>query len=283
MDDIRKPLGINVLQACYVSLLPDQNITEELIECSKLVKSMLDNSDVEELKGYRKRVEFINYGDTQLVFAIVIDESRTYALLINQPTTEYGVGKREYDNLIKLNQMDSELVIKPIHYYERNKRELYVTPYYDLARCVGIEEKDWGVWEPEPSYHFRKFTDEERKTVNQAMVASLIKLYDEENNLGIANCVLTGGDFMLLKGYEDSEISFENIMNSIKLIAARRLISISLEDYIDRIRIELSEEDIPESELVILKSRIKNPFTKEEIETGIELGLSLRNNRKNTK
>lgn len=274
MTDIKEALGIPEFGSWYVELLPNQNIIEELILLSKLVKSMVDSNSIEELKGNKKNIKFINYGKTQLVYVMTIDNSRQYTLLINQPATEYGLGKAEFNNLNRLNQLDSDAVIKPIGYFENNGKELYITPYYRQARCVGIETKDWGVWVPEPNYHFRKFTEEEKHAVNSVIVAMLVKLYDEENNQGLSKCRLDGGDFMLLKGYEYNDMSFENIMNSIKLIAARKLIPISLDDYIERIRIELSGQDC--NEMLVLGGKLKQPFTIEEIEDGIEKGLELR-------
>ena len=274
MADIKEALGIPEFGSWYVELLPNQNIIEELISISKLVKSMVDSNSIEELKGNKKNIKFINYGKTQLVYVMTIDNSRQYTLLINQPATEYGLGKAEFNNLNRLNQLDSDAVIKPIGYFENNGKELYITPYYRQARCVGIETKDWGVWVPEPNYHFRKFTEEEKHAVNSVIVAMLVKLYDEENNQGLSKCRLDGGDFMLLKGYEHNDMSFENIMNSIKLIAARKLIPISLDDYIERIRIELSGQDC--NVMLVLGGKLKQPFTIEEIEDGIEKGLELR-------
>ena len=106
------------------------------------------------------------------------------------------------------------------------------------------------------------------------MVAMLIKLYNEENSMGIAKCRLDGGDFMLLKGFENNEISFENIINHLKLIAARELISISLDDYINKIRTELTNQE--NNELIITGKNLRRQLTNEEIETGIQLGLKLR-------
>ena len=113
------------------------------------------------------------------------------------------------------------------------------------------------------------------------MIAMLIKLYDDENNKGIANCRLDGGDFMLLKGYENNEISCDNIIKHLKLIAARELVPISLDDYINRIRIELANNE--EINSIVIGKKLRQPFTEEEIETGIEIGLALRNQNKQYK
>lgn len=50
------------------------------------------------------------------------------------------------------------------------------------------------------------------------MIAMLIKFFDDKNNLGIGSCRLGGGDFVLEKGYEDEQITYENILKRMKLI-----------------------------------------------------------------
>lgn len=281
MADIKSSLGIPNFGPWYVELLPEQNITEELINISKFVKSIISNKNIPEFNSNDINIQFINYGKTQLVFVVTVDNSKQYTLLINQPATKYGVGKNEFDNLNKLNQMDSELVIKPMYYFENGNYELYITPYYHQARCVGVETTQWGIWIPEPEYHFETFNENDRKIINSTMIAMLIKLYDDENNKGIANCRLDGGDFMLLKGYENNEISCDNIIKHLKLIAARELVPISLDDYINRIRIELANNE--EINSIVIGKKLRQPFTEEEIETGIEMGLELRNQNKQYK
>lgn len=274
MTNIKDSLGIPNFGPWYIEILPNQDILEELIDMSKFVKSIIDNKNIHEFNSNNIDVQFINYGKTQLVFVVTVDNSKQYTLLINQPATKYGVGKNEFDNLNKLNQIDSELVIKPMYYFENGNYELYITPYYHQARCVGVETTQWGIWIPEPEYHFETFNEKDRKIINSAMVAMLIKLYNEENSMGIAKCRLDGGDFMLLKGFENNEISFENIINHLKLIAARELISISLDDYINKIRTELTNQE--NNELIITGKNLRRQLTNEEIETGIQLGLKLR-------
>lgn len=281
MTNIKDSLGIPNFGPWYIEILPNQDILEELIDMSKFVKSIIDNKNIHEFNSNNIDVQFINYGKTQLVFVVTVDNSKQYTLLINQPATKYGVGKNEFDNLNKLNQIDSELVIKPMYYFENGNYELYITPYYHQSRCVGVETTQWGIWIPEPEYHFETFNENDRKIINSAMVAMLIKLYDEENSMGISKCRLDGGDFMLLKGFENNEISFENIINHLKLIAARELVSISLDDYINRIRIELANNE--EINSIVIGKKLRQPFSEEEIETGIKMGLTLRNQNKQYK
>ena len=274
MADIKDALGIPNFGPWYIEALPEQNKAEEFLNVFIFIRSVIDDGKIPEFNSTDLDVRFINYGRTQLVFVVTVDDSEQYTLLINQPATKYGTGKNEFDNLVKLNRTNPELVIKPMYYLANDTQELYITPYCHQARCVGVDTREWGIWIPEPEYHFDAFSEKDRKIINSSMIAMLIKLYDEENNKGIAKCRLDGGDFMLLKGFENDEISYENIIKNSKLIAARELTSMSLDDYIDRIRTEFSNKE--ERELIIAGKKLKEPFTEEEIEKGIELGLELR-------
>lgn len=276
MADIKEALGIPNFGPWYLNMTEDQDIIEEMIKLKSFIASFIKNNTSDELKGDTIDIQFINYGKTQLVFVATINNSKQYTLLVNQPATIYGVGKKEYNNLNILNQVDSNLVIKPIEYYENDNHELYMTPYYHQARCVGVESTDWGIWVPEPSYHFENFDNDQRRVINTSMIAMLIKLYDDINKKGLSKCRLDGGDFMLLKGFENDKISFDNLSNYLKLIAARELITISLDDYINRIKLELSDNS-KDDELIILGKKLRSPFSMQEIDDGIEMGLTLRN------
>lgn len=278
MEDIKKSLGISNFGPWYIEMLPEQDLLEELTNMDNFIKSIIYNKSIDIFNSDNIDIQFINYGKTQLVYVVTVDNSMQYTLLVSQPATKQGTGKNEFDNLNRLNQLDSKIVIKPIQYFEKDNEELYITQYYHQARCIGVNTVEWGVWVPEPLYHFDSFNDNNRAIINSTMIAMLIKLYDEENNKGISKCRLDGGDFMLLKGYENEELTFDNITDHLKLIAARELTSISLDEYIDRIRKELSNKE--EKEQIIVGKKLRKSFTDEEIEIGIKKGLSLRNNIK---
>lgn len=255
---------------------------------SEFLSEVVFEKGVPEFQGKNRNLRFINYGDTQLVYVLEVND-RNYTLLLGQPTSEFGIVKREHDNLRRLAKNNPENVVAPIHYFQSQdgKRELYVTPYIHQARCIASDDEEgWGVYVPEPDYHFRSFSDEERKVINSSMIALLVKMYNQKNKQGIAACKIGGGDFMLEKGYEDEPLTDENILKRMKLIAARDMVSTSLEEYIQTIRNEFSkrtyyrtEETRDKSILVNHKSRI--PMTEEEINKGIEIGLKLRENDKN--
>ena len=230
-------LGIPNYGSWYFEVSQEQDITKEIIKTHSLIETAISDIKMPEFQG-EKTIQFINYGETQLVYVLTINESRQYTLLVNQPRTEFGTGKTEYDNLLKLHN-SNQSVIKPLCYFEDGERELYVTPYYYQARCIGIDNDEWGMWIPEPEYYFKDFTDKERQIVNSSMVAMLIELYDDKRKLGLSECRLDGGDFMLEKGFENQELTNKNILKKMKLIAARKLISIEFDKYLDSIRKEL--------------------------------------------
>ena len=207
-------LGIENYGEWYIRHLPQQNKKEEFKKVNDFISEFISKTDIEELKG-KKDIKFINYGDTQLVFVVTINEEKQYALLLNQPKTQAGQGLEEYNNLINLNKNHPDIVIKPLKYYvnpSNPQQELYITPYYFKARCVGVNEKDWGIWIPEPKYHFKDFNQTERKIINKCMIALVVKLYDEKNKKGISKWRFDGGDFMLLKGFEKEEDLMEAIL-----------------------------------------------------------------------
>lgn len=275
-------LGISSSGFEYMKLLSNQNSLNEFFDIQDFLKEVVTSKTIPEFEGKNKTIQFINYGDTQLVYVLSVGK-RKYTLLLGQPATEFGKVKKEYENLRKLGKANSKNVVVPIHYAKSNsnKRELYVTPYLFQARCVGVEEKEWGMWIPEPEYHFKEFSLKERNIVNSSMIAMLIKLYDNDSNLGIASCHLGGGDFVLEKGFENEEITYSNIIKRLKLIAARELLPISLEEYVDRLKMEFSKRTYYRSEderdkNILINHKTRSPMTIEEIDRGIELGYKLR-------
>ena len=108
------------------------------------------------------------------------------------------------------------------------------------------------------------------------MIALVIKLYDEENKKGISKWRFDGGDFMLLKGFENDEINEENIIKRLKMLSARKLITIELNEYIEKMKIELKNGIKDDEEKIIIGKNLRCPFSEEEIEEGIKLGLKLR-------
>lgn len=275
--DKNEALGIPNYGPWYFSIKDGQHIAVEIVKTHKFMQDVIEGSNnVPEFQG-EKDIKFINYGDTQLVYVLTVNGNKQYTLLVNQPHTEFGTGKREFDNLSLLNK-NNHNVIRPFFYAENGERELYATPYSYQARCVGIEKTEWGMWVPEPEYVFKEFTDSERQIINSSMVAMLVQLYDARRKLGLAECRLDGGDFMLEKGFEEQELSCDSILQKMKLIAARKLIYIGFDEYIEKLKAELSGKE--KGPNIILGKKLVNPMTEEEIEKGILLGKENRDKEK---
>ena len=81
---------------------------------------------------------------------------------------------------------------------------------------------------------------------------------------------------MLLKGFEKEVINEENILKKLLMISARKLITIELNEYIDRMKIELKNGLKEEDEKIIIGKNLRCPFSEEEIEEGIKFGMNLR-------
>lgn len=283
-------LGIEDSGFLYIQLSPEQEKERlnEFLGIRDFLSEIANSNTVPEFQGRNKRLQFINYGDTQLVYVLMVGE-RKYTLLLGQPVTEFGTVKREYDNLRKLGKQNEGVVV-PTHYFKdsTNTRELYVTPYLYQARCIACDDFGWGVYVPEPEYHFRPFSEAEKRVINSTMIAMLISLYDDKNNLGLAACKIGGGDFILEKGYENEALTHENILKRMKLIAARELEMMNLDEYIKRVRDEFSRSTYYEIEAqrdasIIINRKCRMPMTQEEIDAGIALGMKLRERQKEGK
>ena len=277
------PLGIPNYGIHYLKMPSEKNriedTLEEFLEIHNFINQVASSNTVPEFQGKQKRLQFINYGCTQLVYVLTVDENRQYTFLVNQPATHFGTGKREFENLRILSKNNRDNVVAPLYYFadqNSTSRELYVTPYYYQSRCIGVADKEWGMWVPEPEYLFYDFKPQDRKVINASMVALLVKLYDDKGKRGLSEVRLDGGDFMLEKGFEDYDMNFENILKSMKLIAARKLEQIELDEYISSIRQELSGQVPDNQKMRIIGGKLKKPLELNEIEAGIKLGLILR-------
>lgn len=267
----------------YQNLTGNQDATEEFFKTQNFLKKIFLEriiNEAPELVDPNMSLQFINYGDTQQVYVLTAN-GKQWSVLVTQPGTKFGTGKKEFDNLRHLASINSDVIVKPEYYFEDNGKELYIAPYVYQARCIASQEMGYGVYVPEPYYRFEMFSPRDRETVNICMIANLISLYDEENGLGLGACKIGGGDFILDKSWDDSYKDIETTLSKMKLIAARERIPMSLTDYEQQLLIEFSErtyyknlEDRDPSILINHKNRI--PMTYGEIGEGIKLGRQLR-------
>lgn len=268
-------LGIGSINPYYIET---NEIQDKIAEFSKIKRFLTLY-----IKHYAEKhnmdhelidVEFINYGKTELVFVLTDEANNRSTLLVKQPKVPYGYILNEANNLKKL-QENGKNVVAPIEYFTIGEAELYVTPYINQARCIA-SQAIWGMYIPEPTYHFKSFTKEQESIVNICMIAKLISYYDFKTKEGIAKCKLGGGDFMLPKDWEKETPTLENTLNNLLFIAAREKIQCSLDEYIETIYKEFSKITInlDESELKI-NVRGRSAMTIDDIDAGVSLGLQL--------
>ena len=223
--------------------------SQEFFETSVFLRDFFDNSD---FMKYRKNydLKFINWGDTELVYALKNNEEM-FALVVGQPTTPYGTVKKEYDNLKEFGKKNPQNIVTPIDYYFNDKlgKELFVAPYIYQARCISNVDGKWGMYVPEPEYHFQEFSKEESSKILPCIIARLVSLYDKENNIGIASCQTISGDFILDKKIDEEDFSITNILKYLKLISIRDTTSVSLQDYINIVKREFS--NLPQNSNII--------------------------------
>lgn len=274
-DESRDALGIRIVNPLYVEVNASQNVVDEYFKVCKFIEKYM--SEYAKKNGFAScdlRIEFINYGKTELVYVLTAPNGERVTILTKQPAVEFGKVKQEAQNLEKLKKFDKN-VVAPIDYYSFGDQELYVTPYVNQARCIASFGA-WGMYVPEPFYRFEKFSKEQESVVNSCMIAKLVSLFDFENKQGIANCKLGGGDFMLPKGWEKEKPTIQGTLENLFLISAREMLNCSFEEYLNIIRSEFSRETITENQdELFLNHRGRVPMAVDDIEKGIELGKQM--------
>ena len=99
----RDSLGIPNYGQWYIETKPNQNAREEMIKIHEFIKDVLVSNKIVEFQGKNRRLQFINYGRTQLVYVLTIDENRQYTLLVTQPSANKGIGKKILEEQLKEN------------------------------------------------------------------------------------------------------------------------------------------------------------------------------------
>lgn len=227
-------------------------------------------------------IDFINYGNTQLVYTANLEGSnfeKKLTVLINQPHTLLGVVKNEFDNLTNLHNIDSKFVVEPYVYFSNGDHELYVSSYIEKARCVYGGKEEWSMFDPKPFYHFVPFSTEVANKISSSMIALLVRYYDEKQGRGIAKTQISGDDFILTQEWDKNDP--DTILENMKLISARDTIEVSLEDYLDIIRREFLigthyRNGAVKNGTMKVNHKSEIAMNEKTIEDGIELGLKLR-------
>jgi len=220
-------------------------------------------------------LDFINYGNDSIVYLASITDGQKVeklATLVNQPRREPGTARKEYENLLRLTEIDPRFVVRPLAYFQHKNQELYLTPYIENARCIYGGYGQWGMLDPKPSYHFVPFSPEVMETVTSSMIALLVHYYDQERGRGLARTQLSGDDFILEQGWEMNDSA--SVLENMKLIAARDTIDLPFDQYLDLIRKEFREGTrYSDDSTINRKSEI--PIPPPVIEKGIELGQKI--------
>lgn len=238
-NDLKEQLGIPDTDYSYHILGANQNRIEEVITTRTFLSSLSEK--IPNIVSTSSTIEFINYGDTELVYVIKNDTSID-TLLVGQPSTKIGTVKIEYDNLRHLAIKHPSIIVSPTTYVSNGKREAYITPYIKQARCIATYDGTYGAYIPEPYYRYEAYNKQDEYLVSKAIIANLIRLYDYDSKLALVECKIGGGDFILEKEYDQEPHTEQNILNRMKLIAARKLINIELNDYIELLRREFSRK-----------------------------------------
>ncbi len=271
---------------------------DEFVVMQSMTKYVAEQFAIRQgLNARSAKVQFINYGDTELVFVLSYGTKR-YTLLFGQPIAPPGAVKKEAALLKQYAKLDSETVVAPIKYFplkqyrhwgvmgqdlsHQFEKEAYVTPYLHQARCIASQEGvGFGVYVPEPEYKFVPFTPRESEYVCACMIAKLVSLYDSERKAGISACKLSGGDFVLEKKWNKDKLDALDTLNCMKLTAARDEVHCTIDEYVDLIRKEFgkvthytTEEERDKSIIINHKSHFG--MTRSAIEKGIIMGLELR-------
>lgn len=257
----------NALGAAFDSSNPD-SIHSQISDRFGLNGSTLVNLD------------FINWGNVELIYLANLGREGRVVTSINQPHVEKGRIKTEYENLQRLFELNPGRVVEPLAYFSDDHHELYASEYVDRARCIfSGKGRPWGMFTPEPFYHFEGFSEEVTHAVTSSMIALLVALYDQERGQGIAKTQLAGDDFILTRDFDPRDTS--SVLPNMKLIAAREMIEEPFEVYVDRVSKEFGiGTHYTHSWVVegIIKVNAKSglPMTPRAIAEGIDLGMKLR-------
>lgn len=277
-----KNMGIGSINPMY---LETNEIQEKDYEYRKIVRFLgkyIDRyAEKHDVSVDDLQLKFINYGKTELVYVLTEKgKSNRVTLLVKQPAVQFGRIKNEAQNLVNLKNSDSN-VVAPIDYFQFGDQELFATPYINQARCIAALNGSWGMYIPEPMYRFVSFDEKQERVVNSCMIAKLVSLYNFTKQEGISGCQLGGGDFMLPKWWETEPPSIKNTLNNLYLIAARRKVHCSFDDYLAILRDEFSRATISENkENLIVNIRSRAPMQNRDIEFGIRLGKAIIQSKK---
>ncbi|KAJ6230254.1 hypothetical protein M0813_06892 [Anaeramoeba flamelloides] len=243
-----------------------------------------------------KSLEFVNYGRRQLIFRVILatkdSERVTFIASIGQKPEFAELVKEEYENLTKLYSNFPELTLKMYSFNEIEvsgigKFSAFTVEDQNMCRCIYRDRRrsdsKWGIYNPEPYYHLEEFPEYLQRETILLCIANLVACYLHKEGLGIGHTRISGSDYILLKEFryknKQPKEATKSLRENWRLSAARKLIKIPFEEYLDLIRSEFLIKTTLKSESV-LNGKIKinhkstMAFDSQIIEEGIKLGLN---------
>jgi|GEM_PF-1106293 hypothetical protein len=239
------------------------------------------------------RISFFQHGRDHLIFLITLGDdteqnSKCFVVSVSQPRSEQGSTKEEFDNLQRLFAIDPRFVVEPFAFYSWRGYGLFASEYINRGHCVfsrmKLDEDErfypWGVLSPgERYFSFQEFNAETAQAVKAAMIALLVAYYDAERGQGLAQTHFSGDDYILTQDFRHDDP--KTVLPNLRLAAARGWIQVSLDDYLAllrrefRIGVRYYMPEVVNGELSV-NHRAELPLSEREIETGIQLGLKIR-------
>ncbi len=207
---------------------------------------------------------------------------------MGSPHLKFGTTKKEADLLKHFNNIENS-IIAPIMYYKLEnklfKRELFVAPYIYQARAISNFKDKFGIFIPEPEYRFEETTAEQTQAIKTCIIAKLVASFDDKNNLGLSDVQVISGDFIMEKGWETLSPTLQNTFDKMKIISARDTIHCTFNEYLELIKKEFTkltscyECNFLANHDYIINTCSEIPFTPQEIENGIKLGMEKRKSK----
>lgn len=229
-------------------------------------------------KNTSTKISMLNYWNTEIIYLVNFWWKWEVVACINQPITPFWKIKQEYENLKRLHDLDTNYIVNPLAFFadEKTWYAFYVTEYIKDAICIA-HDQNWnhGFYNPLPSYHFECIDSEVSKQLNIWIIALLVHYYDKEKWLWISETEISWNDFLLTKEFDPKQL--ESIKDSIKLLAARNSIHISLNEYLDLIRKEFIVWTNRTDNNMSINKKSVCWMTWEDIEKWIELWINLIN------
>ena len=110
-DECNKSIGIGMINPAYIEINELQDKDYEYKKISKFLKKyMLTYAERKGIDVKDLRIQFINYGKTELVYVLTEPNGERVTILTKQPAVKFGKVKQEAQNLKELKKVDKFLL-----------------------------------------------------------------------------------------------------------------------------------------------------------------------------